>query len=380
MKMKKISALALSALMAGSMLAGCGTVSTSGSPAASSAASSASSAASEASSASASSAEAASSQAEAVSSGSEAAVAASAPAQVTLDAPVTIGINQLVQHPALDAATKGFEDELKAVLGDQVTFDEQNAAGDAATAQTIAGSLVSENVDLILANATASLQACASATSDIPILGTSITDYGVALELENYDGTVGGNISGTSDLAPLDQQAALFDELLPDAQNIGILYCSAEPNSKYQADTVQKALEDAGRTVKTYTFSDSNDVQAVVTSAVKECDALYIPTDNTAASCAETINNVAEPANVPIIAGEEGIMAGCGIATLSIDYYELGKVTGDMAVKILTGEADISTMPIEYYPNPKKEYDQERCDKLGITVPDDFEAYVAEEE
>ncbi|MEE0954720.1 MAG: ABC transporter substrate-binding protein [Eubacterium sp.] len=375
MKRNKLGALALSVLMAGTMLAGCGTVSPSGSSSASSAA--ASSAAASSAAESASSSETAEEAASSAS--SEEVASVSAPAQVTLDKPVTIGINQLVQHPALDAATKGFEDELKAVLGDQVTFDEQNAAGDAATAQTIAGNLAAEKVDLILANATASLQACASATSDIPILGTSITDYGVALELENYDGTVGGNISGTSDLAPLDQQAALFDELLPDAKTIGILYCSAEPNSKYQADTVQKALEDAGKTVKAYTFSDSNDVQAVTTSAVSECDALYIPTDNTAASCAETINNVAEPAGKPIIAGEEGIMAGCGIATLSIDYYELGKVTGDMAVKILTGEADISTMPIEYYPNPKKEYDKERCEKLGITVPDDFEAYVAEE-
>ena len=291
-----------------------------------------------------------------------------------------VGICQLVQHDALDAATKGFEDELKAKLGDQVKFDEQNAAGDSSTAATIANNLVQEKCDLILANATAALQAVHSATSDIPVLGTAITDYGTALDISDFNGTVGGNISGTSDLAPLDQQAALFDEVLPDAKTIGILYCSAEPNSKYQADEVQKYLEEAGKTVKIYTFSDSNDVQSVTKSAVGECDALYIPTDNTAASCAETINNVAQPAKIPIIAGEEGIMSGCGIATLSIDYYELGKVTGDMAVKILTGESDVSEMPIEYYKNPVKEYDKDRCEALGIEIPDGFTEYKADEE
>ena len=207
------------------------------------------------------------------------------------DKTYTVGICQLVQHPALDAATKGFEDELKAELGDAVTFDEQNAAGDTATATTICQNLVSENVDLILANATASLQSAAAATTDIPILGTSITDYATALDLDDFNGTVGGNISGTSDLAPLDKQAAMFGELLPDAKTIGILYCSAEANSKYQADQITRDLEDAGLTVKTYTFSDSNDVASVTGQACNECDALYIPTDNTAASCTEAINN-----------------------------------------------------------------------------------------
>ncbi len=233
-------------------------------------------------------------------------------------------------------------------------------------------------MDLILANATPSLQAAASATSTIPILGTAITEYGVALSLDDFNGTVGGNISGTSDLAPLDQQAAMFDELLPDAKTIGILYCSAEANSVYQAQQVQKYLEDEGKTVKVYTFSDSNDVASVTQSACNDCDALYIPTDNTAASCAEAINNVAEPAGVPIITGEEGIMSGCGIATMSIDYYKLGQTTGKMAVKILTGEEKISDMPVEYYENPVKEYDADRCAKLGITVPDGYQAYTAE--
>lgn len=291
-----------------------------------------------------------------------------------------IGIDQLVQHPALDAATQGFKDVLTETYGDKVTFDEQNAAGDAGTAAQIANALVTEDCDLILANATAALQACSQATSTIPVLGTSITEYGVALDISDFSGTVGTNVSGTSDLAPLDQQAAMFDELLPDAANIGILYCTSEPNSKYQADVVQKALEDAGKTVTVYTFTDSNDVQQVTQSAVSASDALYIPTDNTAASCAETIDNVALPAGVPIIAGEEGIMSGCGIATLSISYYELGRTTGEMAVKILNGESKVEEMPIEYYQNPVKEYDADRCEKLGITVPDDYTAYTASED
>lgn len=290
------------------------------------------------------------------------------------DKTYTVGICQLVQHPALDAATKGFEDELKAELGDAVTFDEQNAAGDTATATTICQNLVSENVDLILANATASLQSAAAATTEIPILGTSITDYATALDLDDFNGTVGGNISGTSDLAPLDKQAAMFGELLPDAKTIGILYCSAEANSKYQADTIAPYLEDAGYTVATYTFADSNDLQSVVTTACDESDALYIPTDNTAASNTGIVSAVAMDKKVPIICGEEGIAEGCGIATLSIKYEELGQTTGDMAYEILVNGADISTMEVQFAPTVTKEYNAEFCSELGISVPDDYVA------
>lgn len=286
----------------------------------------------------------------------------------------TVGVIQLVQHPALDAATQGFQDALTDALGDAVTFDVQNAAGDSATCATMATQMVSNGVDLILANATASLQAAAAATNEIPILGTAVTEYGVALSIDGFDGTVGGNISGTSDLAPLDQQAAMVTELVPDAKTAGILYCSGEPNSVYQADVVKAALEAAGLTVNVYTFADSNDVASVTTTACNENDVLYIPTDNTAASCTEAINNVAQPAGVPIIAGEEGICSGCGVATLSIDYYELGRTTGEMAAKILTGEADISTMPIGYYANPVKKYDADRAAALNITVPADYTA------
>ncbi|MCD8300331.1 MAG: ABC transporter substrate-binding protein [Clostridiales bacterium] len=294
------------------------------------------------------------------------------------DATYVVGICQQMEHEALDAATQGFEDALAEELGDAVTFDEQNAQGDSATCATIVNSFVSNDYDLILANGTTALQAAQAGTDTIPVLGTSITAYDVALGLDDYDGTVGGNISGTSDLAPLDEQANLFAEVLPDAQNIGLLYCTAEANSIYQVDTVEAYLEDMGLTVTQYGFSDSNDLASVVTTACSECDALYIPTDNTAAANTELINNIAEPAGIPIIAGEEGICSGCGIVTLSISYYDLGYTTGQMAAQILTGEADISEMPIEYAPNVTKEYDADRCDTLGITVSDEFTAIESE--
>ena len=284
----------------------------------------------------------------------------------------TVGVCQLVQHPALDAATQGFVDVLEETFGEgNVVVDVQNASGDSANCATICSGFVSEGVDLILANATPALQAAAAATNTIPVLGTSITEYGVALEIADFDGTVGTNVSGTSDLAPLDQQAAMVTELFPDAENVGILYCSGEPNSVYQADVVKAELEKAGVTVTDYTFSDSNDVAAVTGTACDECDALYIPTDNTAASCTEAINNVAQPAGVPIIAGEEGLCKGCGIATLSISYYELGRATGEQAVQILNGETDVSEMEIGYDEHPVKKYNATLCAALGIEIPEE---------
>ena len=286
----------------------------------------------------------------------------------------TVGICQLVQHPALDAATQGFKDALTEAFGDKVTFEEGNAANDIPSCATICNGFVMSEVDLILANATPALQAAASATDSIPVLGTAVTEYGVALSIDNFNGTVGTNISGTSDLAPLDQQADMVSELFPDAKNVGILYCSGEANSKYQAKVVRECLEKKGLTVKEYTFADSNDVSTVTASACAECDVIYIPTDNTAASCTEAINAIALPAGVPIVAGEEGICKGCGVVTLSIDYYELGRTTGQMAVKILKGESDISEMPIEYYPEPVKKYNADIASKLNITVPGDYTA------
>ena len=285
----------------------------------------------------------------------------------------TIGICQLVQHEALDAATDGFKKALKDKLGDKVKFDEQNAAGDAPTCSTICTSFVTNNYDLILGNATAALQAAVSATDSIPVLGTSVTDYGTALDISDWNGVTGKNVSGTTDLAPLDQQAKCIKELFPDAKNIGIIYCSSEPNSIYQSTTITKYLEDEGYKIKEYTFADSNDVASVTKSACDASDVIYIPTDNTAASCTEAINNVADPAKTPIFAGEEGIAKGCGVATLSISYYDLGYETGEMAYDILVNGADITKMEVKAAPKFTKEYIADRADDLKVTVPDDYE-------
>ncbi len=283
-----------------------------------------------------------------------------------------VGICQLAQHDALDAATQGFKDALTEALGDKVEFDEQNASGDAPICTTIINGFVSSGVDLILANATAPLQAAAAATADIPILGTSVTDYATALEIDNWTGTVGTNISGTSDLAPLDQQAAMLKEMFPDAKNVGLLYCSAEPNSQYQVDVITGYLSELGYSCSNFAFTDTNDVASVSQAACDASDVIYIPTDNTAADNTEAIANVVIPAGVPVIAGESGICSGCGVATLSISYYDLGYTTGQMAAKILQGEADISTMPVEFAPEVTKMYNEANCEALGIVPPADY--------
>lgn len=285
-----------------------------------------------------------------------------------------VGICQLVQHEALDAATQGFRDALTEKLGDRVSFNEQNASGDSPTCSTIVNQFVASGVDLILANATAPLQSAAAATDSIPILGTSITDYATALDIDQWEGTTGRNISGTSDLAPLEDQAAMLNELFPDAKTVGMLYCSAEPNSEYQIRVVTEALEGMGYTCKSYSFADSNDIASVTTSAVSECDVIYIPTDNAAASATAVIDSVCRPAGVPVIAGEEGICKGCGVATLSISYYDLGYQTGLMAYEILENGADVSAMEVQFAPNVTKKYNAEICAELGITVPEGYTA------
>ena len=295
---------------------------------------------------------------------SEDAVVSDAPAEESeapsepAEAQYLVGICQQMTHDALDSATQGFKDALADILGEgAVEYSEGNAGGEQPNCVTIIDGLVSENVDLILANATWPLQAAYSATSEIPVLGTSVTDYATALNIDDWTGTVGGNISGTSDLAPLDQQAAMIQELFPDAKNVGLLYCSGEPNSVYQIETIRGYLEDMGYTCEAYAFTDVNDLSSVTQTACDNSDVIYIPTDNTAAGNTETIANV-----------------GCGVATLSISYYDLGYTTGEMAAQILKGEADISTMPIEYAPNVTKMYNAANCEALGITVPDDYTA------
>lgn len=290
------------------------------------------------------------------------------------DGKYKIGIVQLVEHPALDAATEGFKQAIIDELGaDAVSFDYQNAQNDANTCSTIVNQFVSSNVDLIMANATPALQAAAAATAEIPILGTSVTEYGVALELDGFNGTVGGNVSGTSDLAPLDKQAKMITEWFPDAKKVGLIYCSKEANSKYQVDVVKAELEKQGITATLYPFTDSNDLAQICTAAADNSDVIYVPTDNTVAENTGIIDNICSPKKVPVIAGEEGICRGCGVATLSISYYDLGYATGKMAVKILTGEADVSTMPIGYAEAQTPKFNKEICDALGITP---LEGYV----
>ncbi len=291
------------------------------------------------------------------------------------DGKYTIGICQLVEHVALDAATDGFKQAIIDELGaENVEFDVQNGQSDPTTCSTIVNQFVSNDVDLIMANATPALQSAAAATGDIPILGTSVTEYGVALELSNFNGTVGGNISGTSDLAPLDKQAAMITEWCPNAKTVGLLYCSKEPNSKYQVDVVKTELEKKGLTATLYPFTDSNDLAQICTTAADNCDVIYVPTDNTVAENTGIIDNICEPKKIPVIAGEEGICSGCGIATLSISYYDLGYTTGKMAVNILRDGADISTMAIEYAEKQTPKYNKEQCEALGITP---LEGYVA---
>ena len=285
----------------------------------------------------------------------------------------TVGIVQLVQHEALDAATKGFKDALSAKMPD-VKFDEQNASGDSANCVTIVSTFVSNGVELIMANATPPLQAAVSATADIPVLGTSVTDYASALGLTEFDGTTGINVSGTTDLAPLDGQAAMVKELFPDAKKVGLLYCSAEANSVYQIKTIAGMLADLGFETQEFSFTDSNDIASVVQNAADSVDVLYIPTDNTCAAASETIGNVVIPAKLPVVVGEEGICRGCGVATLTISYYDIGYATGEMAYEILANGADVSKMPVQSAPQFVKKYNADVAAELGITIPEGYTA------
>lgn len=291
-----------------------------------------------------------------------------------VDKKYTIGICQYQPHPALDAATKGFKDAVVAGLGaDNVVFMDENASGEATNCTAIMNSFVSSNVDLIMANATPAVAAAYNATETIPILGTSVTEYGVALGIQNFSGTVGGNVSGTSDLADLEQQAQMILDWCPEATKVALLYCSTEANSQYQVDKVQEYLEAKNIQCEQYSFSDASNMNAVTQSAADWADVIYVPTDNTVATYATAIDEICRPAKVPVIAGEAGICSGCGIATMSIDYYDLGYATGEMAVRILKEGADISTMAIEYAPQVSRLYNEEICAELGIEPLEGYE-------
>ena len=297
---------------------------------------------------------------------------------VTIDpnkAEYTVGICQLIQHPALDAATEGFKDGLKKALeaeGRTVVFKEENANGEPDTCAQITSTFVAQGVDLILANATASLTSAVSATRNIPILGTSITDYASALNIKDWTGVAGGNVSGTSDLAPLDKQAEMIVELFPDAKKVGLLYCSAESNSLYQVTEIANVLKQNGIETREFSFIDTSDLEAVTTQACAWSDVIYVPTDNIVANNATFIDSICSENKKPVVAGEEGICKGCGVATLSIDYFRLGQITGQMAADVLLGKKDISTLAIATDTNPTYKYVASRCEEFGITIPEGY--------
>ena len=297
-----------------------------------------------------------------------------APAALAQQESYKIGICQLVQHDALDRATRGFMDALSEKLGDKVSFNLQNASGDTGTCISIANSFIAEEVDLILANSTQALQACYASTGDIPILGASVTDYAAALDMDSWTGVTGVNVSGASDLAPLQDQAELLRQLFPDARNVGLLYCSAEANSEYQAAIITGFLTGMGYRCTPYTFTDTNDVFSVTQTACAASDVIFVPTDNTVATCTQVILNAVEAERTPIIGGDAGLCRGCGVATLAIDYYDLGRVTADMAYEILVEGADISTMPIRMIPSFTRVYNADLCRYLGIITPPDWQA------
>ena len=291
------------------------------------------------------------------------------------DGKFVVGVCQYMPHDSLDQSTQGFQDALMEALGeDKMVIKVQNAAGEVSTCSTIVDGFLAEKVDLIMANATPALQAAVAATDDIPVLGTSITDYAAALGMSEWNGLVGNHVSGTSDLGPLDEQAAIIQDLFPDAKVVGLLYCSAEPNSVYQVEVMEDSLTRMGYTCQRFAFNDANDLHSVTQAAVDVVDVMYMPTDNLAANYPETIGNVLLPARIPLVTGESNSCRVAGVATVSIDYYELGYITGQMAAKVLTGEADISQMPIAYASGATKLYNAELCQQLGVAVPDGYQA------
>ncbi len=287
-----------------------------------------------------------------------------------------IGVDQLVEHAALDAAYQGFVDALEEagyVDGEKITIDYQNAQGDQANANTIAQKLVNDNDDLILAIATPASQAVANATKDIPILVTAVTDPAGSGLVESNEAP-GGNVSGTSDLTPVKEQIDLLKKLVPDAKKIAILYCSSEVNSKIQADMAIEAAAELGIKSEETTVSNTNEIQQVVESLIGKVDAIYAPTDNVIAKAMPTVAQVANDNNLPVICGEENMVEAGGLATYGIDYYELGKLTGKQAVKIIEGTATTAEMPIEYLSKDqcKLSINEEVAAQLGIEIPSDL--------
>ena len=285
-----------------------------------------------------------------------------------------IGILQLVEHNALDQANQGFIDGLKEAGyedGKNITIDYQNAQGEQANCITISQKFVNDRVNLILAIATPAAQAVANTTKDIPILITAVTDPADA-KLVADNTSPGGNVTGTSDLTPVKEQIELLKKLVPSAKNIAFLYNSSEQNSKFQVDIAKAKSDEIGLSYMDATITNPNDIQQVVQSLVGKVDAIYVPTDNMVSAGMANVIAITEPAKIPVICGEVGMLNAGGLATYGIDYYELGKLTANQAVKILKGESSPASMPIEYIQNPVLEVNTNAAQKLGITIPADL--------
>ena len=288
---------------------------------------------------------------------------------------IKIGIIQLVEHPALDQAYQGFVDGLKEAgyeEGKNVSFDYQNAQGEQANCITIAQKFLNDKSDLILAIATPAAQAAANLIKDIPILVTAVTDPETAKLVEKNDAP-NGNVSGTSNLTPVDEQMELLKKLVPNVKTVALMYNSSEQNSKFQIDMAKRKLDEMGISYIESTVTNPNDIQQVVQSIIGKAEAVYIPTDNMLASGMANVISVTEPAKIPVICGEVDMLKSGGLATYGISHYELGKLTSKQAVRILKGEASTATMPIEYLQTPTLSINTNAAQKLGITIPADLQ-------
>lgn len=287
----------------------------------------------------------------------------------------TVGIVQLMQHVALDQATQGFQDALKDKLGDRVTFDVQLASGEPTNCTTIVTKFVNSNVDLIMGNATPAVIAAKEATSTIPIIGTSVTDY-VAEEaaIVESNEAPGANVTGYSDMSDIAAHVDLTQKLCPNAKTVAIIYCSAEPNSVIQAAQAKELYQAAGYTVIELTASDVTTISTIVTSACEKADVIYIPTDNLFAENMESVKNITQPAKIPVICGEGGMVQSGGTASVAIDYYTLGYRAGEMAYEIMVNGADPATTPIGFMTADDMELiiNEENVAAIGLTIPDDL--------
>lgn len=293
---------------------------------------------------------------------------------------ITVGIIQYAEHIALDSAREGFIDSLKDngyIEGENIIYDLQNAQGDQSNLSTISDRFIGNKVDMVLAIATRAAQAIAGKTTEIPILATAITDFEDARLVDSNEAP-GKNVTGTSDMNPIKEQIDLLVKLVPDAKTVGVIYTSSEPNSVVQAKVAKEAIENLGLTYTEVTVTNTNDVQQATQSLVDQCDAIYIPTDNILASAMPTVYGVTAETKTAVICGETGMVINGGLATLGINYYDLGYQTGEMAVRVLKGESQPAEMPIQ----TPAEYDfainGTVAEEFGIAIPADLQKYVFE--